>query len=59
MSFKCTITKEKIFEKSFDHFEVLIKMFCLAGDVSRHFSWFGVSGEDLVSRVPVVQLEYC
>ena len=53
------MTKEKILEKSFDNPQVLIKMFCLAGDVSGNFSWFGVSSEDLVCRVPVVQLEYC
>ena len=26
----------------------------MAGDVSRNFPWFGVSSEDLVSRVPVL-----
>ena len=49
--------KRENFENSFDNSQVLIKMFCSTGDVPRHFSWFGVSSEDLVSRVPV-KLEY-
>ena len=59
MSFKCTITEEKIDENSFDNLEVLIKnVFCLAGDVSRNFPWVGVPSEDLVCRVPV-ELKFC